>query len=378
MAIPAVSLRPVERAPATRSAPSRGRVRTLQPSDLPALVALYLRVFGPPPSGGAAEATAYLERLLFAHPWVADDLPSLVFEDAGGEPAGLLGVVPRPVERRGHRLRLAIGHHFMVAPEVRGTLASVQLMRAFLKGPQDIAILEACTPWRKLWEALGGSVALLPGLKWTHVFAPCRAAVGLVASRWPLARRLLRPAALADRLAARVSPQWRPEPAAPLVARPLDAVSLSTTGQAIRRTAARAVLDEAAAAWLLDHLAAKTHRGRLVGATLWHESGEPAGWYLYYLKPLGRSHVVAIDAAADHIEAVFAHMVAHARAHGVGALAGQIDKALLGVAAIAAGLIQQPVDSWQLVHALAPDLLNDVHSGHFPLSRLESDWWMTY
>jgi hypothetical protein len=25
-----------------------------------------------------------------------------------------------------------------------------------------------------------------------------------------------------------------------------------------------------------------------------------------------------------------------------------------------------------------PELLNDVHSGHFPLSRLESDWWMTY
>lgn len=378
MAIPAVCLRPAERAAAARPASARGRVRTLERGDLPALVALYLRVFGPPPSGGVAEATAYLERLLFAHPWLADDLPSLVFEDAGGEPAGLLGVVPRPVERRGQRLRLAIGHHFMVAPEVRGTLASVQLMRAFLKGPQDIAVLEACTPWRKLWEALGGSVALLPGLKWTHVFAPCQAAVGLAASRWPPARRLLRPAAIGDRLAARVFPRWRPEPPGPLVARPLDAAALSTAGQAIRRSAPRVVLDEPAAAWLLDHLAAKTHRGRLVGTMLSQESGEPAGWYLYYLKPLGLSHVVAIDAAADHFEAVFAHLVRHARAHGAGVLAGQIDKALLGVAGVAAGVIQQPVDSWQLVHALAPDLLNDVHSGHFPLSRLESDWWMSY
>jgi hypothetical protein len=378
MAIPAVSLRPAERGAAARRASARGRVRTLERGDLPALVSLYLRVFGPPPSGGAAVATAYLERLLFAHPWPADDLPSLVFEDADGEPAGLLGVVPRPVERRGQRLRLAIGHHFMVAPEARGTLASVQLMRAFLKGPQDIAVLEACTPWRKLWEALGGSVALLPGLKWTCVFAPCRAAVGLVASRWPPARRLLGPAAIGDRLAARVFPRWRPEPAGPLVAHPLDAAALSRARQAIRRSGPRVVLSEAAATWVLDHLAAKTHRGRLVGTMLCQESGEPAGWYLYYLKPLGLSHVVAIEAAADHLETVFAHMVSHARAHGVGALAGQIDKALLGVAGIAAGLIQQPVDSWQLVHALAPDLLNDVHSGHFPLSRLESDWWMTY
>jgi hypothetical protein len=376
MAIPALSRPSADvAAPAARS---RGRVRTLQRGDLPALVALYLRVFGPPPDGGVAEATAYLERLLFAHPWHADDLPSLVFEDAGGAPAGLLGVVPRPIERRGRMLRLAIGHHFMVAPEVRGTLASVQLMRAFLKGPQDIAVLEACTPWRKLWEALGGSVALLPGLRWTHVFAPCQAAIGIAASRWHPVRWLLGPAAVADRLAARVVTRWRPDPPPTLVARPLDGVSLAAATAAVRGSAPRRVFDAAAASWLLDHLAAKTHRGRLIGMALCDQNGDPAGWYLYFLKPLGLSQVVAVDAAPDQLEAVFAHLVAHARAHGAGAIAGQVDKPLLGVAGVAAGVIQQPADSWQLVHALVPELLNDVHSGHFPLSRLESDWWMTY
>jgi hypothetical protein len=172
-------------------------------------------------------------------------------------------------------------------------------------------------------------------------------------------------------------PHLRPSPQAPLVAHPLDADSLCVAAQGLRRNPLRA-LDREAAAWLLAHLAEKAHRGRMTGAVLSRDDGQIAGWYLYFLKPLGLSQVVAIDAAPDQLDAVFAHMVADARSHGAGALAGQVDKALLGLASIARGVIQQPEDSWQLVHALRPDLLNDVHSGHFPLSRLESDWWMTY
>lgn len=366
------------RRPALRAAVATGRVRRLDPADLPALVTLYLRVYGPLPVGGSAAATRYLARLLFEHPWQADDLPSLVFEGPGGEPAGLIGVMPRLVDRGGETLRLAIGHHFMVAPEVRSTLASVQLMRAFLSGPQDVAILDGCAPGRWLWEALGGSAAVIPGLRWLHVFAPCSAAVGLAARRWPVAAWLGGAARLGDRLAARIAPRFRPRPAPGLSAEPLDAARFASVVASMPRRGPRPVLDDQAAAWLLDHLAAKTHRGQLHGAVLRRENGALAGWYLYYLKPIGLSHVVALQATPDQLEAVYDHLVAHARVRGAGALAGQMDKNLLGVGCISTGLIRQPADSWHLVHSLRPELLHDLHSGQFSLSRLESDWWMAY
>lgn len=362
----------------TRAAQSKGRVRALSRSDMPELVSLYLRVFGEPP-GGAETATAYLGRLLFEHPWQHDDLPSLVFEGPDGMPSGLLGVVPRPVERGAERLRLAIGHHFMVAPDARGTLASVQLMRAFLNGPQDVALLEACTPWRRLWESLGGATAFLTGLRWLHVFAPCRAAVGLAASRWRPAMRLTAAAGLADRALARVAPRFAPDVADDaLDPSPLDAAALAGAVAALPARAARPIVDADAARWLLDHLAQKTHRGQLHGAVLRQRDGAVAGWYLYFAKPFGMSHVVAIHALPGRLETVFAHLVADARRQGVGVIAGQVDRNLLGVRAVASSLIQQPVDSWQLVHARRPELVHDVHSGQFLLSRLESDWWMTY
>lgn len=355
-----------------------GRVRAITRADLPALVALYVRVFGAPP-GGLDAASAYLERLLFDHPWVDGELPSLVFEASDGEPAGLLGVMPRPMLLHGQRLRLAIGHHFMVAPEARAALASVQLMRAFLAGPQDIATLEACTPWRKLWEALGGSVALVPGLRWTSVIGPCRFAVGLATGRWRQAAWLEGAARLGDRVAARVVPRLRrPGEACDLTADPLVPDHLTAVHGEASRRATLAALNRSSACWLLDHLAAKTARGRLEGVLLRSKAGVVVGWYLYYAKPRGLSQVVVFDAAPAFGEAAFSHMLAHAHDRGCGALAGQVDRSLLEVVSAAPVWAYQPADSWQLVHGRRPELLSDVHAGRLPLSRLESDWWLSY
>lgn len=360
---------------------ARGHVRPVQASDLDGLVALYLHVHGEPPTGGADQARTYLGHLLFGHPWMAKDLPSLVYEDAEGRPAGLLAVVPRPMQQHGESLRLALGHHFMVAPASRSSLAAVELMRTFLAGPQDVSMFEACTPWRRLWEAMGGSVAVIPGLQWSRVLGPCRYGIGLATRKGlpAVGARLLGPIVSAgDRLAARLVPALRLAPSAGFTAHPIDADGCAAVSAWLPRQALHPVLDRGQAAWLLEHLHRKTHRGHLQGMVLRRADGAIAGWYLYYLKPHGVSQVVALQADRGHLDAAFDHLAQHAHTRGAGVLAGQGDREVLGTIGRRHGLIHQRADSWQLVHSRRPDLLHDIHAGDAVMSRLETDWWITY
>lgn len=356
------------------------RVRPLRRSDMPALVTLYVRVFGMPPTG-RLDASAYLERLLFGHPWVDEEVPSMVYEDDDGVPAGLIGVIARPMVWRGRPIRLALGHHFMVAPESRGRLAALELMRGFLGGAQDAAVLEACTPWRRLWEALGGSVAVLPGLWWSRVLGPFRYARGLARGMGlPAAgARALNPIVEAgDRLAARMVPALRLAPPQAATSHPLDPDALVEVMTSAPRQSLRGSFDQASAAWLLGQLRGKTQRGELHGIVLRRSSNAIVGWYLYFLKPRGISQVVALQAGRDQLDTVFDHLASHAFARGAGILAGQANREMIGTLSRRHGLMHQPADTWQLVHSRWPDLLQDIHAGDAAFSRLESDWWITY
>lgn len=370
---------------AQRPAPSarRGRVRPIAEQDLRAIVALYLNVFGPPTGGGAATAEAYLRTMLFEHPWVSPEYPSLVYEDSAGELVGLLGVIARPMTFRGKPIRMAIGHHFMVAPEARTQLASVQIAKTFLSGPQDLSVAEACSPWRRMWEALGGSTSLVHGLGWARILRPGSFGLEFVRRRGlpRVCAAALRPVCCAiDALVNRMVRPLAPAPSTRLHAEPLDpdAVLASLDRPGMLNGLLAPVFDARSLGWVFDRLRQKTHRGTLTGALLREQDGSAAGWFLYYLRPGGMSHVVQWHARPEHADDVFDHLAMDALTRGAGAVGGQLVRSMVGSLGARPALIYQPGDSWVLVHSKRDDLLRAVHSGDAAVSRLDTEWWITY
>src|SRR3989442_3339052 len=151
-----------------------GRVRTCVESDVPRIAELYRRVWTSAADRPLAYSEAYFAEMLFRNACHDDDLPSLVYEDDGGEVVGCLGVMPRRMSIRGRPVRMAISHNFMVAPGSRSSLAGVQLMRAFFAGAQDLSIAESNDTSRRVWEGLGGSTAPIYEMVWTRPLRPGR------------------------------------------------------------------------------------------------------------------------------------------------------------------------------------------------------------
>src|SRR5437588_5700605 len=118
-------------------APAMSKVRPLTDADMPRVVGLYERVFRSRLAGLTGSVKPDLVEIFCRNPWRDESLPSLVSEEPDGRIIGCLGVVPRPMSLNGRSIRAAITHTFMVEPDRRATLAGIQLLQAFLAGPQE-------------------------------------------------------------------------------------------------------------------------------------------------------------------------------------------------------------------------------------------------
>ncbi len=354
----------------------RGTVRPAEERDLPALAALYDRIHGPVPGGGTRR---FLADRLFGLPWPDPQLPSLVYEDRGGRVAGLLGVIARPMLFRDAPIRVALAHHFMVAPETRATLASVALTRTLLAGPQDLTVAEACEPWRQLWEHIGGVTSLADSLTWIRVLRPVSLGCGIaarLARRQAVPRLLLPPMRAGDRLAARVCGPVAPPPDVRIPWRVLDTADLIECLHRLRVGSLQPVWNQHSLGYVLDRLRQQSLRGTVFAIEVGGDGPAPAGCYVYFLKPAGLSQLVLLTARRGRTDEVVRHFLRHAWTNGAGAVAGQVDRATWPALADGGAFIVQRRDGWRLVHAGRRDILEAVHSGDAALTRLESEWWL--
>ncbi|HEX7086294.1 MAG TPA: hypothetical protein VF198_08015 [Vicinamibacterales bacterium] len=352
-------------------------MRPAEERDLPALASLYERVYGPVPGGGARR---FLAERLFNLPWPDPELPPLVYEDRGGRVAGLLGVIARPMLFRGAPIRVALAHHFMVAPETRATLASVALTRTLLAGPQDLTVAEACAPWRELWAHIGGGTSLADSLTWIRVLRPVSLACGVaarLARRRAVPRLLLPPMRAGDRLTARVCGPVAPPPDVPRPWRVLDTADLIECLHRLRVGSLQPVWNRHSLGYVLERLRQQSLRGTLFAIEVGGDGAAPAGCYVYFLKPAGLSQLVLLTARRGRTDEVVRHFLRHAWANGAGAAAGQVDRATWPALAEGGAFIVQRRDGWRLVHSRRPDILEAVHGGDAALTRLESEWWLT-
>ena len=365
----------------TGSAPApgaRSRVRPFAQDDLPGVVALYERVFANRTGRSPRETAGYLETILCRNPWADPALPSLVLEDAAGRVAGCLGVMPRRLWMGRRPIRAVITHTFMVEPGSRAGLAALELAGALLGARQDLLIAEGGAPSRLILERLGGSTAILYSLRWTRPLRPSRYLLSYLTRRglpsaisWPL-----RPACAAvDAVLPLVVGGSLRRTRSWLVSEELGVdVLLQAMSETSADRALRPEYDRASLAWLLDLLASRTDRGRLLRVAVRDERGDLAGWYLYYLNPGGISEVVQIGARRRAMGGVLDHLFQHARRGGSAAVSGQLEPDEFQAFAARGCVFHHDGLSCFLIHSPHADVTAAIHRGDARLTRLEGEW----
>ncbi len=360
------------------------RVRPFAPEDIGPVADLHQRVFGTGPSGPALDAAyrAYFTAIFLEHSWGDEGMTSLVYEEDQGRIAGFLGVTPRRMLLDGQRLRAAVSSQFMVEPGSRSHLAAMRLLRAFAAGPQDLSLAdEANLVSRRIWEAVGGSTALLYTLYWLRPLRPAGCLVRRLEQRGRSSRLLSACASLGRLLDGALDrlPRAPLRPPVPSVSgTALDgetlARCLSETG---RRFRLRPAYDPGMLEWLFGVLAAKRGQGTFRRVLVRSAAHDPLGWYLYYSNPGGVGEVLQLGARPGAIGAVLDHLFHAAWTDGLIALTGRVEPHFVEEMAERQCLFHHR-GYWTLVQSDRPGALEAIHAGEAFLSRVEGEWSMRF
>jgi hypothetical protein len=358
------------------------RTRPFQERDIPEVADLWFRVFRRAASGAPRSLHDYFAEVFFRNPWRDEALPSLVYEDGGGAAAGFLGVLPRRMTFRGRPVRVAVSTQLMVHPARRHSLAALHLMRDFFAGPQDLSFTDGANDAsQRLWESLGGTVAMLHSLEWTRVLRPTRHIAGIlsaVRSLVPLVHAAAPVCGAMDAAVARL-------PFGPYHVPPSPLASEDATVQTLHacltelggRPALRPVYDSESLAWLLSLAEQKRAHGRLRKVVIRDGRGRIAGWYLYYLKPGGASQVVQVGARDGSAGQVLDALFHDAACRGAVSVGGQLEPSFVRQLSDR-HCVFRCLSLGVLIHSKDRELLQAIQRGDAFLSRLEGEWWLRF
>ena len=349
-------------------------IRPLARDDLPGAAALFQRVMRGLGGPARPELLAELERTLFGHPWVDPEIPSLVYEE-DGRIVGFIGSHVARMRFDGRPVRMACCARLVADPGARNRAAGAMLLSRYKAGPQDLTIGDTAEPVvRRMWEAFRGETIHLTCITWARVFRPFSYALLDLPAASGRRERVSRPVAtVLDRAAAPLAARvLRPE-AAPVET---DRLTPQAVIEHVPTLAPAARLlpdyDLPYLEWLFGELEALRSHGTLV-ARLVRRGGRVLGWYLYFLRPGGRSRVLQVAAPDKHVEAVAADLFRHAYDHGAAVLSGRVEPRLLEVVATGRSLLR--VGERTIADSRHPEILDAVRAGRALLTRLEGEWW---
>jgi hypothetical protein len=353
-------------------------IRSFTPEDIPAVAALFQRVFrhtsAPPPP----QLVGYLDSIYFHNPLYTEDLPSYVY-DAAGKIGGFIGVLPFPFQLAGVPVRAVIGGNYMVDPDLRNPLAGVKVLRAFFAGKQDVALTDTSNETgRKMWEGMGGVTLQMHSLLWLRVLRPAGFGVSLLSRKragTPIAflTRPLTP--LIDAVTTGMSGSPLREGPSHLVAQELSPGSLLESLRTVTAPLSfRPAYTEEYLAWLLSMARQKREFGEFTSSLLSDERGSAAGWYMYYPNPGEIGQVLQVGAMPGQLDSVLAHLFEDARSRGAVALIGKCDAAVLSTYTAHSCVFFQR-NMYTQVNTKRQDILQALLGGKAFLTRLEGEWW---
>lgn len=368
-----------------QSGPSRSataaRVRPFVDEDIPQVAELHRRIMltaGADSPALMREYREYFRAVFFDSPFSSMGIQPLVYSDESGRVAGFLGLVARPMVFAGKPLLAAISTQFVVDPQSRGR-AGIELLRAAFQGPQDVLIAdESNAGSRRLWEALGGTTALLYSSRWILPLRPCRFGLWAAGRRGGMTAacaRLGAPAArMLDALAA--SSGLNPyRPSVPkLSGELLTASDFEACLSGLRSESSLCgAYSSDQVNWLVKRAERMTRHGRL-HRVLVRDGGDAAGWYLYYLNRHGLSEILQVGAMRRRqVAGVFEHMMHHAWQNGGLALSGRYSPELIEpLSAKRCPFLYGP--EWTLIHSRNPALIRAFERGDSWFSRLDGEW----
>lgn len=320
-------------APAVIESDRLATMRPCEPADLPRVAALFTKTFrGKSGSDGSALAT-YLHSLLFEHPWRDPEIASQVSIARGGALRGFICILPVRMRLGDRPVRTALAGSLMVDEPEKHPLVGAALLRAFIKGPQELSFSETSNAISlRMWDALGGSTAPLFSLEWIRPLRPAGAACAFLREKVSAAA-LLRPlAAAADRIAHAMtrSPALSAGDAVVENAALDDAslLALFSRLSANYRLAPRWSTDDLR--WMLSLAGEKERYGPLICKIVRGKQGKAIGCFLYYARPGGIAFVLQVLAERAQTGRVLDALFVDAHALGCVALRGRLQPELLG------------------------------------------------
>lgn len=363
-----------------------GEVRAFRLDDIPRVAALWMDAFHRSAAPAPAALHQYFREIFFG-PCHDPELPSLVYQQAGGAIQGFLGVIPRRMAFRGETIRVAVATQIMVASGARGYAAGA-LLRRYFAGAQDLSYSDGANEEsERLWRAGGGDIATLYNLAWTRVLRPLGYLEARLRERggdllrWRLLERALSPVsrtldgafALVDPRAASTgeeADELQAEPATP-----------EAVGWCIRHLCAGRLLtpvyERESLDWLLGQAAAKQRHGELCGSVLRDNRGDRVGWFLYYARQGGIAQALQFGGRPQRIRSVLERLFRDAAARGAVAVTGGFDPRHMKDLARSRCRFNWPGYA-VVVRSRRPELAQAVHRGDAFLTRLEGEWWARF
>lgn len=212
----------------------------------------------------------------------------------------------------------------MVEDAAGDPLAGARLLRAFLDGPQDLALGEGVAEvTRRMMLPLGARAIAARGLGWMRVLRPAALGADIAARR---ARLDAAPAPLAAALG-RVLAQLPTEAGSGRDVAPAELAAIIP--DAIAGFALRPDFDAPALEWLLAEAARKEALGAPVARIVPGRRGRAAGGWLGHLRARGVLRILQGFAPPGMEEAVVDDILAAAWARGAAAAAGRVQPELL-------------------------------------------------
>ena len=340
---------------------------------------LHCRLFYGTSSRASQGLQAYYHEVFFRNPWLCDDLPSLVCRASSGEVIGFMGRIPRRMIFRNQPIRMAIAHRLMVAPDGGDPLVALRLVRAFLSGPQDLAISDGANDrGRRFWEAAGGRTSPFYSMAWHCPLQPSHYLLSILASRrvrrlagamlWPVWPALDRYLSRKWRIAQSVLPE-------PGLEQEMDPPTLL---RCIAETSADAAIrpqyDACSLGWLWARLP-REYRSGLPQRQGGIRPRRPHCGRVPLLCPQrwrGRSHLHR--RRPDAVGMVLASLLRDGMRRRLIALRGRIEPCFL-LNLMAHGCILKR-NSWGLLHSRVPEINQAIDRQDAFLSGLEGELWL--
>lgn len=327
----------------------------------------------------------HLDELFLQNPWIESDIPSYVFEQSDSKLVGFFGVLPRRMTLLGRTVRLAFGSNFVVDPESRSSMAAIQLIRAFMKGPQDISITDSANDSsRQMLRSLGFKVSPIYSLVWARPLQPARYGLhGVVRLKkhGPIAKLALvaKPfATVLDSMATKLA-------ASPFHHNHLKTEEEDATPEAILQALSTLpgknwLLPEYTSDsfnWVFRFIQKRKAYGALIKKIIRNQEGKLVGWYVFGKADGSIGDVLQIGAEAPSASLVLNHLFRDAFREGLIGLHGRMEPQFMDEMSRSASFFVRQ-GSWTLLQTKSPELAEPFLTGNAFFSRLEGEGVMRF